>query len=161
MHLRRKLHGWEEAGTTEVKELVPIELPSESPFLRIEPSSRTGGPLTLAPKHRVTLGASYILPLPDFVGHVSLGAIYVHTAKQLANEVSPIGVMPATDLLNLNVNWADAFGSPGDLAFFVTNVTNAIYPVNVGGSYASAGFDGYYMAPPRMWGFRLRYSFGE
>jgi iron complex outermembrane receptor protein len=146
---------------TEVKELVPIELPPESPFLRIEPSSRTGGPLTLAPKHRVTLGASYTLPLPDSVGEVSLGAIYVHTAKQLANEVSPIGVMPATDLLNLNVDWADAFGSPVDLAFFVTNVTNEIYPVNVGGSYASAGFDGYYMAPPRMWGFRLRYSFGE
>lgn len=146
---------------TEVKELVPIVLPPESPFLRIDPSSRVGGPLTMAPKHRVSLGANYTLPLPESVGAVSLGAIYVHTAKQVANDASPLGMLPATDLLNLNVNWAGAFGSPVDLAFFMTNVTDEIYPVGVGGSFASAGLEGYVMAPPRMWGFRLRYNFGD
>lgn len=146
---------------TEVKELTPIILPPENPFLRIEPSARVGGPLTLAPKNRISVGATYTLPFPDSVGAVSLGAVFVHTDKQVANEVSPIGTLPATDLLNLNLDWSRAFGSPVDLAFFVTNVTNEIYPVNVGGSFASAGFDGYVMAPPRMWGFRLRYSFGE
>jgi iron complex outermembrane receptor protein len=146
---------------TKVQELTPIVLPPENPFLRIDPSSTVGGPLTLSPKHRVSLGATYTLPLPDSIGAVSLGAVYVYTAKQLANEFSPIGTLPATDLLNLNVNWSGAFGSPVDLAFFMTNVTNEIYPANVGGSFASAGFDGYIMAAPRMWGFRMRYSFGE
>jgi iron complex outermembrane receptor protein len=85
----------------------------------------------------------------------------VQTDRQIANDASPIGRLPATDLLNLNANWAGAFGSPVDLAFFVTNVTDEVYPVGVGGSYASAGFEGYLMAPPRIWGFRLRYNFGE
>jgi hypothetical protein len=43
----------------------------------------------------------------------------------------------------------------------VTNVTNDIYPVANGGGLTSTGFENFNYAAPRMWGFRLRYSFGR
>ena len=42
-----------------------------------------------------------------------------------------------------------------------TNVTDKAYPVNVTNGYNSAGFDAYVMNQPRMWGLRMRYSFGN
>lgn len=86
----------------------------------------------------MSLGATYTVPLPESAGSFSVGATFVHTDRQIANEASPIGTL----LLNLNANWAGAFGSPVDLAFIFTNVTDEVYPVGVGGSYASAGFEG-------------------
>ena len=69
--------------------------------------------------------------------------------------------MQASDHLNLNATWESMLGSPVDLSFFMTNVTNEIYPVNVGSALGSAGFENFIYGAPRMWGFRLRYKFGE
>jgi len=143
-----------------VVSLTPPVLPADSPFLEFTPSALEGSPLTLSPKNRVALTGTYTLPLPDSVGAVSVGATFVHTDKQVANAGVPLGTLPATDVLNLNLNWNGALGSPVDLAFFVTNVTNEVYPVNVGGVFNSGGFESYMMAPPRMYGFRIRYSYG-
>ena len=52
-------------------------------------------------------------------------------------------------------------GQPIDLAFFMTNVTNKKYPIAIGQSWSSAGFESLLYGLPRIWGFRLRYSFGE
>jgi iron complex outermembrane receptor protein len=43
----------------------------------------------------------------------------------------------------------------------MTNVTNEIYPVNVGSGLGSAGYENFIYGAPRMWGFRLRYKFGQ
>lgn len=139
---------------------IPV-LPPESPFATINPSAVKGSVLALSPKNRLTLTGTYTLPLDETIGEVSLGATYTHTDEQVGNASSPLGLLPATDLLNLNVNWKEAFGQPVDLAFFVTNVTNEVYPVQTNGSITTAGFDSFVMGQPRMWGFRLRYSFGE
>ncbi|MBB4860847.1 iron complex outermembrane receptor protein [Novosphingobium chloroacetimidivorans] len=147
--------------STKLKSIVIPTLPLESPFATITPTARAGEELALSPKHRVTTTATYTLPLDEAIGRISLGATYVYTDKQIAVLSSPIGVLPRTHLLNLNANWANVAGSPVDLAFFMTNVTNKAYPVNVTNSYNSAGFDGYILNQPRMWGVRLRYSFGE
>ena len=48
-----------------------------------------------------------------------------------------------------------------DISFFMTNVTNEKFPVAAGGFYNSFGFDSAPINEPRMWGFRLKYSFGE
>ena len=71
------------------------------------------------------------------------------------------GLLPATNLLNLNVNWNDVMGQPIDAAFFMTNVTNEIYPVNLGTTLGSAGYEYFLYGAPRMWGVRLRYRFGD
>lgn len=118
-----------------------------------------GGDLALSPKHRFTATGTYTLPLPQSVGRVSLGATYIYTAKQIAQADSPIGTMPSTDLVNLNLNWGGIAGTPVDLSIFATNVTKEKHPVFVAGSATSAGFDGYVVGLPRMYGARLRYSF--
>src|ERR1700754_4012039 len=49
---------------------------------------------------------------------------------------------------------------PFDLGFFMTNATDALFPVGGFGSYATQGFTSYSYNEPRMWGFQLRYRFG-
>jgi iron complex outermembrane receptor protein len=138
-----------------------------------------GEPLALSPKHLLTATATYTLPLDKSIGRISIGATYTYTAKQYASRSSdsitvagqPVptasifgfnpGLLPATNLLNLNVNWNNVLGQPVDAAFFMTNVTDEIYPVNLGSTLASAGYENLLYGAPRMWGVRLRYRFGE
>jgi len=150
-------------GYTYLKtELLEIALPPATyPYTAYIPTGVVGDPLTLSPKHRLTVSANYTLPVDESVGRISAGATYTYTSKQVANGGSPIGVLPDTNLLNLNLNWNGITGSPFDVALFGTNVTNRKYPVNVLGAYASAGFDGYLMGAPRMYGLRIRYNFGS
>jgi iron complex outermembrane receptor protein len=124
------------------------------------------------------------------IGKISLSAAYVYTSSQIFSHADdqfapyltpgatlpagqvpfvtaniPIGqnmgILPATNIVNLNVNWNNVMGGPVDVAFFMTNVTNEIYPVANGGTMSSTGYETFNYAPPRMWGFRLRYSFGQ
>lgn len=144
---------------TRVKDIVQPVLDPNSPFAKVTFSAEVGDPLPLSPKHRVNLSATYSIALGDDLGDLALGANFVHTAKQLANANSPLGVLPATNLVNLSANWTEVLGRPFDLAFFVTNLTNEIYPVGVIGQWSSGGYDGSLRGPPRMWGGRVRYNF--
>jgi iron complex outermembrane recepter protein len=144
-------------------EFVPRPLPADSPFFDpvfppIDPNNPP--PLPFSPKHRVTATATYTLPLDESIGRISFGATYTHTSSQVASEQTPFGVMPASDLLNLNVNWNSVAGMPIDAAFFMTNVTNEKFPVNVANNWQSNGFEAHVTNVPRMYGFRLKYRFG-
>jgi iron complex outermembrane receptor protein len=119
-----------------------------------------GGDLPLSPKHRVTVTPTYTLPLEESLGRVSLSATYTYTAKQVASNDTPYGILPSTSLWNLNLNWNDVGGSPVDLAAFVTNLTNEKYPVFVGQSWTSTGTENLILGQPRMYGARLRVTFG-
>jgi len=142
-------------------ELAPLLV--NTPFIRLIPQSQPGDPLTYAPKHRLTVTGTYTLPLDESVGDVSIGATWIYTSKQFAATLaaSPIGILPGTHLINLNLNWANVAGAPVDLAAFATNVTNKKYPVAIGAGYNSAGFDSYLVGQPRMYGVRLRFKFGQ
>jgi iron complex outermembrane receptor protein len=151
---------------TKILKLPPFTLPPDSPYASVSPIGAVGVALPFSPKNKLTVTATYTLPLDESIGRIALSATYLHTDKYFAdatpNLPSIVGTMPATDLLNLNVNWDHAFGLPVDAAFFATNVTNKIYPVgSSGASMLSAGFASLNIAPPRMYGFRLRWSFGE
>ena len=119
-----------------------------------------GGALPLSPKHRVTVTPTYTLPLDESVGRVSLSATYTYTAKQVASNDTPYGILPSSSLWNLNLNWNGVGGSPVDLAAFVTNLTNEKYPVFVGNSWLSTGTENLILGQPRMYGARLRVTFG-
>jgi iron complex outermembrane receptor protein len=43
----------------------------------------------------------------------------------------------------------------------MTNATNQKYQAAITTSYVSAGFESLIMAPPRMWGVRAKFRFGE
>jgi len=131
-----------------------------------------GTVLPFAPKNRVTLSATYTLPVPEEAGKVSIGAIFTHTDKQFSNHGNDKGfaqgaipfnasISPATDLLNLNFNWNEVGGSPVDLALFMTNVTGEKYWVSSSNGLASAGAEWLILGAPRMYGMRMKVRFGE
>jgi iron complex outermembrane receptor protein len=133
-------------------------------YSQLIPVAAVGGPLAQSPKNRLTLTATYTLPLPERIGKISIGGTYTHTD---ANQVHTQFFAPVTykvraiDLLNLNVDWDSVGGTPIDLSFFMTNVTNTkrfVYPI---ATYQTTGAESVYLNLPRMWGFRAKYRFGE
>lgn len=148
---------------TKLQEIAFPGLPANSPFAMLLPGANVGEELPYAPKHKFSVTGSYTLPLGEAIGDISIGATYAYTGAQNAStpQASPLYRLPATELVNLNVDWKQALGQPVDLALFVTNLTDERYPVGIGSQYASAGYDLIQVGPPRMWGFRLRYSFGD
>lgn len=147
---------------TKLQEFDPPPLEPGSPFAFIVPAA-TGGALPLSPKHRVTATATYTLPLDESIGEISIGATYTHTSTQVANDTIPaeFGIMPSSDLVNLNLDWKSVAGSNFDIAAFVTNLTKEKFPVNAAGNWNSNGYESWVTNVPRMYGLRLRYNFGS
>jgi len=131
-----------------------------------------GDVLTFAPRNRLTLTATYRLPLDEKLGRLSIGATFTHTDSQYASHSADhafaaglvpynSSLLPATDLLNLNVNWSDVGGKPIDLALFVTNVTKQKYVTGAVNSLQSIGADYVIIGEPRMAGVRMKVRFGN
>ncbi|MBV1691897.1 TonB-dependent receptor [Novosphingobium sp. G106] len=147
---------------TKLISIVPPALPVF--FSDLQPAADVGGPLAQSPKNRVTVTATYTLPLDESIGKISLGGTFTHTD---ANQVHTQRFAPTTfkvqavDMLNLNASWDSVGGLPVDLSFFMTNVTNIkryVYPI---ATYQTTGAESVYLNQPRMWGFRAKYRFGE
>jgi iron complex outermembrane receptor protein len=139
----------------------------------IEPFFQVGDPNPLSPRHRLTLGATYALPFDEKVGKISVGATFTYRSSLLTNyndrtnTISPAlvnySVLPSLSLWNLSFNWRNVAGSPVDLSAFVTNLTNKEYIAYTPGlgSINGAGLETGVLGEPRMFGARLRYSFGR
>lgn len=132
-------------------------------YAALFPGTDVGGPLPLSPKHRFTVSGSYTLPLDDSIGKISFGATFVHTDANPATTpaATPVYLVKKSNLLNLNVNWDSVAGQPIDIAFFITNVTNEARILFPSQGFHQIGIDGGHVNEPRMWGFRLKYRFGE
>ena len=133
----------------------------------IDGAQHAGDPLTLSPKNKYSLTATYMLPLSGSLGRMSLGATFTHTDRQLSNysdrnvpALASLGYLPSTDLLNLNFNWSSIAGKPIDLAFFATNVTDKQYYTYIPGIGVGTGFETAQLGQPRMYGARVRLHFG-
>jgi len=153
---------------TKVKEVVTPTLPATSPYVA-NGFVRVGDTLALSPKHKLTIGATYTLPLDESLGKISLGANYSHTARQLANYSNravvaltggvDLGILGPRDLVNLNLNWTNVAGGPFDLSLFATNVTKEKYFTHVPGMFPSVGFEVASIGEPRMFGARVKFNF--
>jgi iron complex outermembrane receptor protein len=131
-----------------------------------------GNQLAYAPKNRLTVTGTYTLPLDESIGRISVGATFTHTDSQYSGHTGDsafaagaipfnASLAPATDLLNLNLNWKGIGGKPVDFALFASNVTNEKYWVSSAGTgLASLGADFVLLGQPRMFGARLKYTFG-
>ena len=146
---------------TELKSISVPDLSTHPLFASFSVTAAVGLPLVLSPKHRYVLDASYTLPLSEEIGQVSIGATYSHSDKQITQATSPFGVLPAQDLLNLNLTWSSVGGGPIDVALFATNVTKEEFPTFVVGAFNSTGFEHAIPVEPRMYGVRVRYRFGD
>jgi iron complex outermembrane receptor protein len=124
------------------------------------------------PPHQVVASASYTLPLAPSVGTLSFGGTLVYQSRRrivndgvvtIVNGVkttSGAGVAPSSTVLNLNVNWENVARLPVDLSFFMTNVTNEHVILQINDNQLR-GFISSTIGEPQMWGFRLRYKFGQ
>lgn len=142
---------------TKLKELVAPTLAADSPFAQIIPRGELNGPLTYAPKHKLSASADYTLSL-GAVGDLNLGAIWSYTASQLVDGNNKI---PSYSLINLNGTFANVGGTGVDLTVFASNVGNKHYRTTSGGGYESSGIRDFMYGAPRMYGLRLKFSFGQ
>ncbi len=150
-----------------------------------------GSPIPNAVPHKLVLEGSYTLPLDELIGWISFGGTMVYSSKYRAVSDPPVlvspcpgasvntnintfncgaatppqfaseyGILPGSKVINLNFNWEEVGGAPIDLGAFVTNVTKekTILHANV---QAGSGFISNIIGEPRMYGFRLRYRFGN
>ena len=77
--------------------------------------------------------------------------------------MSPLRVpalRPSSTVLNLNATWENVGGMPIDLSAFMTNVTNEHVILQINDN-TLRGFISSTIGEPRMWGFRLKYKFGN
>ncbi|AOR81057.1 TonB-dependent receptor [Novosphingobium resinovorum] len=153
---------------TKILRVADIQTPASSPY-NVTATVQTGDPLQFAPKNKVAVTGTYVLPLPDSIGKVSVGATYVHTDRQTVNYSIhttaalglDVGSIDPTDLLSLNLAWNEIAGKPVDLNLFMTNATNSKYYRGYAGLYTSAGFEVASIGEPRMYGARLKVRFGR
>ena len=119
--------------------------------------------------HKLSFTAMLDLPLPESAGKLSIGGTVNYTSKhRIVTDQRPtdprgqnVGVLPGSQVINLNATWQDVGGKPIDASFFVTNVTNEHVFLQANDSLLARGFVTYLIGEPRMWGFRLRYKFSN
>jgi iron complex outermembrane recepter protein len=124
-------------------------------------SSVAGDPLPLTPKNKLSVTGTINLPAPEYLGRPSFGATYSYTGSELISRGSPFGTLQSTSLVDLNVNWNAIARTGFDLSLFMTNAANRSYYSYINPLLNLAGFDSAQLAPPRMYGARLRYTFGK
>jgi len=142
-----------------------ISLPPTPVFYdQFLPTAVPGSPLSLSPKNRVTVTGTYKVPVPEEVGDISLSATFTHTDANdaLLPIFSPfLYKIKESNLVNLSVDWDSVAGTPIDLSFFMTNVTNEKITTFPAGSWTTLGADVGHLNQPRMFGFRAKVRFGS
>jgi hypothetical protein len=69
-------------------------------------------------------------------------------------------MLPDYELLNLNASWLSIGGSNFDSSLFVTNALDEEFTTYIGGTYNALGIEVRQAGMPRMFGARVRYTFG-
>jgi iron complex outermembrane receptor protein len=159
---------------TKLKEFTLPTFPPESLYNQFSRFT-VGDVIPNAMPHKLTVSAFYTLPLPESIGRISIGGTYVYQSKYRVvadgcSQNSPPcrpgdpgygnGILPSSQIVNLNLNWEDVGRMPVDAALFVTNLTNAKVYLHANDNQLR-GFISNLIGEPRMWGARLRYRFGE
>ena len=130
---------------------------------------RSAVPFSFTPKNQYSISARYDIKLDD-MQTIAPSLTFSHIDRYYTQitraEQEPFGYLPESNLLNLRVEWNNVGRRPVDLAFFMTNVANKTFPIQLQANYGKnganygSGFLRYIYSEPRMWGFQLRYRFG-
>jgi iron complex outermembrane recepter protein len=130
---------------------------------KIEPANLTALAATIsssshfdyAPKWSYSLGAQYTFPGQVLGGDLTAKVDYYWVD---AYKVS-LPTYWSHHLVNASLDLDNIGGKPLTAEFFVQNVTNEEYLITYESSGLSPGISTGVYAPPRMYGFRLRYDF--
>lgn len=106
------------------------------------------------------------VPLGNGLGDLNFYVSYSHFAGLPTGPASDPSFQPGSTLepyglLNASVDWRNVAQSGVDLGLFVTNATNKLYRVTNTNIYNDIGVWGVLYGEPRMFGMKLRYSFGR
>ena len=119
-------------------------------------------PVPFAPKNTWVTSLNYLLPVPADAGVISLGATWVYIGEQRAtgSSTTPYDMISPYELLNLNASWMNIYNSNFDFSLYATNVLDKEYITYYAGTMNALGIEVRQTGMPRMYGMRLRYSFG-
>ena len=100
------------------------------------------------------------------LGELSYLISYSHFSKQHTSPTGdpsfePGSMLEAYGLLNMSLDWRNIRQTGLDASLFVTNATNKLYRVANANSFNGLGIFSSLYGEPRMYGVKLRYSFGE
>jgi iron complex outermembrane receptor protein len=124
------------------------------------PTATKGSRLPFVPTWKWNVTGTYRLPVTEDLGRVSVSATY-SKASSFIYTTGAYGVIEGVGLLSANLNWDKVGGTPIDVSVFGTNLTGKKYFTAVNDLLGSGGFVSKYFGEPRMYGVRLRYSFGQ
>jgi outer membrane protein OmpA-like peptidoglycan-associated protein len=126
-------------------------------------SSSSKPPFFYLPKWQYAVTGTYHLPVDESWGDIAIALTYSWYGHQYitvtAGEIQ--NIMPSYENFDLRVDWTDMFGQPIDLAAFVTNLTDNTHITGLQTIYTTLGFTSAAYNAPRMFGFSVKYRFGE
>lgn len=117
-------------------------------------------PFARTPRNTWSLSARLTPALPDGAGDLAIGASYFHSDGFVADDTpAPFNDNPAYDLLGLNAEWSNVYGTPVTIAGYVNNALDEDYSFTMLNIYSSLGFESRTPGEPRTYGIRLTYEF--
>lgn len=145
------------------------------PIIGIDPSSPDGlsivgtfdaseNPFPNVPKYHFGANATVTLPMPEDIGEISFHANYLYQSKftfatDVINESE--AVSPGHGLVNVRLDWREAFGRPVDIGFFAKNLFDKGYIRGGIGLQQLLGITQSTPGEPRTYGIQVRYRFGS
>lgn len=120
-----------------------------------------GVQLPYAPAHKLGLAVTYHLPVDANYGQVSANIAGNYQFSYRWGDLDqPGNVLGRYGLVNLGADWDHVAGGPIRLQLFVTNLLDNASKAGSQAYYYSLGQSAASYIEPRMFGFRVRYSFG-
>jgi iron complex outermembrane recepter protein len=117
--------------------------------------------VTNIPKYKYGVTLNYTLPVARSIGNIGVSADWNwQSSAYIAATTDPLSLQSDYGLLSLAAHWDAIGGSPMDLSFFATNVTNEGYAIGGLPLRASLGIATLAYGAPRMFGVRGTYHFG-
>lgn len=106
------------------------------------------------------------IPVPEDAGKLSLYMNYSHVSRQPTSPLhddstEPGSILEPFGLLNASLSWRNIGRSGLDATLFVNNLLNKLYRVSNSNVYNDLLVASSLYGEPRMWGLKLRYSFGK
>jgi iron complex outermembrane recepter protein len=115
-----------------------------------------------------SIHASAQIPIAEDMGELSFFINYSHTSSQFTEATQLEANQPGSRLepfgtLNMSLDWNNIAQSGIDAGLYVTNATNKLYRISNTDVFQANGgllYQSTLYGEPRMYGLRLRYSFG-
>jgi iron complex outermembrane receptor protein len=144
---------------TKITQVDPLPT-SYGPYNIIRSLAVVGARFPLVPTNKASVTTTVDLPVPQSVGHVSLSANVSYT-DDYDYTTGVYGTIPSVWLVGANLKWDSVGGMPVDLNVFATNLFGEKYYISANDNLTAAGHVSRLVGEPRMYGVRLRYTFGN